>query len=252
MSNEAMALESALLTAWELEGFLGQTRVRIPRAGNWPELDVLAFHPAARVLRIGEVKARFAPQWVTPLDEKGWADYVTYWLGFTEAVRALYPGLKGDVAKLNGLPPWGDLEEVEIWFVLNAWIRPGDRFLASSQDRLQNTLREAWGYSQTAPAPLKKVRVHITSTFEVVASVVEGARRQLQAGRGARFGDPLLDSIREVLRYLDPSLAHVPIDGDGMRLGPSKKPFEEQVRLESASRLIQAFGIADLFEPKVR
>jgi hypothetical protein len=251
MSDEAMALERLLLRAWELEGYFGQARVRVQRDGNWPELDAVAFHAVDRVLRIGEVKARYHPRWVTPLDEKGWNDSLQHWLGFTAALRALYPGGRGGEAMLNGLPRWGDWERVEVWFVVNGWNPGSPDALAAHAGRIAERIRDDWGYSQTKPAALRALEVRIVSTFDVIVELIENVDAHIASGRGARFGDPFLDAIRELLRYMRPDLAHVPVDAAGARCGTLKHPFEQRVRRESAARIVAALGIDDLFDLKV-
>lgn len=248
MSDEAMALERLLLRAWELDGYFGQARVRVQRDGNWPELDAVAFHAVDRVLRIGEVKARYHPRWVTPLDEKGWSDSLQHWLGFTAALRALYPGGRGGESMLNGLPRWGDWKRVEVWLVVNGWNPGPSDSLAVHAERIAERIREDWGYSQRNPAALRALEVCVVSTFDVIVGLIEKVDDHIASGRGARFGDPFLDAMRELLRYLRPDLAHVPVDLSGSRTGTVKRPFEQRLRREAAARVVAALGIDDLVE----
>lgn len=251
---EAMAVEHLLLRAWEFEGFWGRTRQRVPVArDNWPELDVVAVRhrDGKTVLRIGEVKVQQGPRHVWVMDDNihdvltAHSGDATAWLGswgdFMGAVCALFPDKSGRCA-LPGLPTWDELDEIEIVFMFNGWELPDTRAVDRLSVALREHLAKTWDYTQRNPRALAHVTCRVESTLDLMASLVTHTRRAIDEGRGARFGDPFLDGVREMLRYLHPVLSHVPVR-DGERIASRKQSSVDEVRRHAAKKLLDAFGI---------
>lgn len=245
--SEAMALERLLLAAWELEGYWGRTRARVPQAGSWREIDVLAVRrdaSAGTVVRVGEVKARGEAGRVYVLDEThaspaGFQAWLGDWGGFVDAAAALYATKQPAVA---GLPAWSDLAAFELHFVVNAWWPPAVNVAAPVQEAVAQRLRDTWGYKRAGEPQMARVRATFSTTRDLVVDSIRNVRAELESGRGVRFGDPFLDAVREIMRYLDPALSRVPVV-DGVA-ATRKAEAAAACRAETIHALVAALGIA--------
>lgn len=237
--TEAMAVEAFLLARWQLDGFLGSVRQRVPTiAGQWKELDVVAvgWTDAGLTMRVGEVKVRGTAHTVFALhpdsDVFGWVGDWD-WGGFVEAIAALYVV---DTCAVRGFPAWTDLAALEVEFVVNGMLEPGrePETLRLFEDVVRKRLRKAWEYRQANPASMNKVRVKITTTLDLVMESIEEVGRQTQ-DRGARFGDPAMDILRELVRYTNkPSLS-------GVRSGSAST---EQYLDAISAKIAKVFGVS--------
>ena len=73
------------------------------------------------------------------------------------------------------------------------------------------------------------VRVRALSTREVLFMVLEGVQRRIAEGYGRRFGQPVLDAFRELLRYCAPAAS-----GGGR--------VSEDLRVETVRRVRSIIG----------
>lgn len=250
---EAMAIEQLLLRRWEIEGFWGQNRVRISGNNYWREIDAIAIGKNSKgfVLRVGEVKVRGTPEHIFPMD-----DYVIIydlesdgtaekWLGnwgkFIDTCCCLYNDFD-DASILPGLPNWSELKKFEIWFVFNGWEVPGTDALKTLESGIRSLVIKKWGYSQKYPAALNNLlSVNVVTTRDLIFDTIKKTRDIIENGRGVRFGDPFLDSIRELLRYLRPKFYEKPsVSGND---APTPSQLVENCRDETIKRLSEAFGL---------
>lgn len=222
---EAMALERLLLSSWEAEGFIGKTRVRVPSESYWREIDALALRAGTTgqlELRLGEVKARGAASAVWAVD--GRARDADWWLGewssFAEGICALYPHSDGS-SPLAGLPRWNDLSRVDVFFVFNGWEVPGSNGMDALRAGIRAMLSKSWGYAQENPRALANLNVQALSTRDLILDTFAAVKRQVAEGRGARYGDPVLDVARELFRFLSPGVVRGAEGTTGERWTPA-------------------------------
>jgi hypothetical protein len=244
---EAMAIEQLILRAWELEGFWGRTRQRVPLrgGGNWPELDVVAVRSLDNGnmhVRFGESKVQMGANYVHMIDDdvlkKGGDVWLRDWAKFCETVAEVY---QDDIPKIPGLPPWERLEKVELVLVFNGWGPLGSSARAELEKALKNRLKQTWGYENTLQW-MNVVHGRVLTTLELVTDTIRISRDQIEGGRGARFGDPFLDAMREILRYLNAVPSWVPVV-NGLDLPTSTYETSQRIRVEALICLFKALGV---------
>lgn len=244
---EAMAIEQLVLRNWELEGYWGRTRQRVPprNGGNWPELDVVAMHARADgkvCVRVGETKVQMGPRHLYVLDDsvttQGAHDWLGPWANFCRTVAELY---WDDEPQLPGLPAWDQLASLQLVLVFNGWEPEGAGAREGLERELKNKLREAWGYAKR-PKWMEMIECKVLTTLDVVTETIRLSNQQIVGGRGARFGDPFIDAIREVLRYLHAEPAWIP-KVNGAKIAGGRPEVAEMIRREALQRLMEALDL---------
>ncbi len=183
---EAMAIEALVATVWELDEYLTRARWAVPTdSGQYSDIDVVGV--AGQAVRLAECKVRgpAATVWVVPegVDIEGW-------LG--DWADSLV-----NVDRLWGAPPaWlpqGRDATIEFWYCANVWF-PSVAVRRAADAQLTRLA------AARAPRHGDRVEARFYTTLDLVIMAVERVRSAVE-GRGRRFGDPILDVIRELVRY---------------------------------------------------
>lgn len=183
---EAMAIETLVATVWELDGYLARARWPVQtEKGQYSDIDVVGV--AGQSVRLAECKVRgpAATVWVVPdgVDVEGW-------LG--DWADSLV-----NVDRLWGAPPaWlpqGRHATIEFWYCANFWFPSAEAHEAADAQLTRLV-------AARAPRDGGRVDAKFYTTLDLVIMAVERVRSTVE-GRGRRFGDPLLDVIRELVRY---------------------------------------------------
>jgi len=197
---EAMAAESIVATAWELDGFLTKVRWPVRVAGGYSDIDVVGVD-ASGTVRLGECKVRGPARavYVAPADFVAW---LGEWGKCVENIERLWCERPG------WLPSPGDVSQVEMWFCGNIWFATDDEHRAAEAAFTQ-MVRGA------CPHGLKnKAAARVVSTRDLFIDVVTGVRKRIvDEAHGKRFGNAVLDIVRELVRYTSPQ----PHDGGRVR-----------------------------------
>ncbi|MBI5480307.1 MAG: hypothetical protein HY906_15695 [Deltaproteobacteria bacterium] len=187
---EAMALESLVASVWRQEGFLTVVRHAIRVEGGYSDVDVVGVR-ADGVVRVGECKARGAARSVNvDVGRRGWS---SWWDASLRNLTRLW----------DDRPPWlpavSAVSRLEFHLVGNVWFRSaGERQAADA--RLTKAMKTH------VSARLKRKSVaKISPSVDLVIKAISSVRNDVvDEAWGKRFGDPLLDAVRELVRYLNP------------------------------------------------
>jgi hypothetical protein len=187
---EAMALESLVASAWKLDGFLSVVRHPIRVPSGYSDIDVIGIRADGQI-RLAECKVRGPARRVNvESPSKAWT--------------ALW-----DDALLNAgriwktPPPWlaapTDVSRLEFHLVGNVWFRSQSE-REHAEARLTSELR------RQLPAGLRENAVaRVFSSVELLMRAIRQVRAEVVEKRwGRRYGDPLLDALRELVRYAHP------------------------------------------------
>lgn len=185
---EAMALESLVASVWRLDGFLAVARhpVRVKR--GYSDVDVVGVRGDGTV-RIGECKARGKALEVNvDANDHGWS---SWWDASLVNLSRLWD------QRPAWLPPPNQIQSLEFHLVGNVWFPPDGVARQHAQARLLAAARAQ------LPHGLKgKATAVITPSVDLVLEAVRRVRSDVVDERwGKRYGDPLLDALREVIRY---------------------------------------------------
>lgn len=187
---EAMALESLVASVWRLEGFLAVARHPVRVTRGYSDVDVIGTRGDGAV-RIAECKAR-GPARLVNVDDAG-QGWTCWWDGSLNNLGRLW----------TDRPPWlpdiPNVTSLEFHLVGNVWFSsPKSRMLA--EKRLARAAR------QVLPRALRtKATAVVRPSVELVMDAIRIVQREVVVdGWGKRYGDPLLDAIRELVRYAHP------------------------------------------------
>ncbi len=204
---EAMALESLVSSVWRLDGFLSVTRFPLRVDGNYTDVDAIGVRGDG-VVRIGECKARGgARQVFVETDAPQWT---TWWDDSFANIPLLWE------QRPAWLPEASQVTRLEYHLVGNVWF-------ASEKARSESEARLAGAIDAVLPSDLKgKLQAVVTPSIELLFTAVHRVREEVvEKGWGKRYGDPLLDALRELIRYACPQ------PSGGGRVGAT---IREQVR----------------------
>lgn len=222
---EAMAAESLVACAWELDGFLTKIRwpVRSPH-GQFSDIDVVGVNAEGSV-RFAECKVPWGPRAIRVVDRSFAKNFgheePCNWLDRADNIRRIWADS----------PPWlpnkRDVKSVEFWICANVWF--SDEAAREAAKRSVYT-----SVRKKCPRELKDlVTIEIRSTRDVLFQVVTGVRKSIHQDRhGRRFGHPILDAVRELLRYTHPA------PSGGGRVA-------KRIALETRNDLLSALGFVD-------
>lgn len=193
---EAMAAEALVVSAWELDGYLAKARWTVPVKSGYSDIDVVGVN-ASRHVRLAECKVRGTPRdvWVVGDDYGDFESWLGSWASFLENIPRLWED------RPAWLPRAKDTERLEIWFCANLWFA-NEALRESAQRDLTALVR------RVAPAsiPNSAIQSCITSTRDVLLGLIRSVHaRIIDEGHGKRFGNPVLDSVRELIRFMNPS-----------------------------------------------
>jgi len=193
---EAMAAESLIASAWELDGYLAKARWTVPVTGGYSDIDVVGVN-ASRHVRLAECKVRGTPRdvWVVADNYGDFESWLGTWASFLHNIPRLWED------RPDWLPEAEDTKRLEVWFCGNLWFA-NEALRTRAQGELTALVR------RVAPSsiPDKAIQSHITSTRDVFLSLVRTVRKRIIDERhGKRFGNPVLDSVRELIRFMNPT-----------------------------------------------
>lgn len=211
--SEAMALEvlAANVLGSRLNTAFTQTRVRLMGAtSGYTDLDAIAAAPLRRTLAVAECKAQGGARQVYKLDDYAGLTQGGYCKALRESAEALFrdtnswlsPNLQfGETANA-----WSELDHLELWLFANVLVDPAQ--VQTINDRLTQEVIEALGDSRPAHV---QVTAHVRSTLDLVLEGFEVIQRWVtEFDWGVRSGDPVLDALRELVRY-----RHAVVSGGG-------------------------------------
>lgn len=191
---EAMALESLVAAVWRLDDCLTVVRHPIAVTRGYSDIDVVGIR--ADGLRVAECKARGPARRVNvESSTRAWSQW---WDDSLKNVGILL----NEAQRPAWLPPNEMLKSVEFHLVGNIWfVEHADR--QAAEQRLGSAL------DKELPAGLKgKCRAHISPSGEFLTEAIRKMRENIVDEHwGKRTGDPLLDALRELIRYANPAPA---------------------------------------------
>jgi hypothetical protein len=212
---EAMALESMVGSVWRIDGFLTVLRHPVRVEGGYTDIDVVGVR-ADGTVRIAECKARGPARHIyVESDTMQWS---TWWDDAMNSPRLLWDDPPA------WLPGIKDVSELEYYLIGNVWFSD-EAIRISSEQRLEMEFRKR------LPHGLKgRSSAHIHSSIDLLLEAIRKVREQVvENGWGKRYGDPLLDAIRELVRYSHPAPA------GGGRVG-------QTLMEETTNRFLNALG----------
>lgn len=215
---EAMAAESLVASAWELDGFLTKTRVPVIVPGGYSDVDVIGLDGAG-TLRVAECKVPYEARRVIVADANATASFVE-WLGtWTKSVDNIERLFATDETWINSAT------SVEYWLCANIWFAPSADAEAASWQLLSFVKKRV-------PVRLRdRTSVRVVSTRDLLLDIISRVRLRIESGWGKRFGTPVLDAARELIRFCDP----IPRGGG--------RGFHDRIRDETRDQLLKALGL---------
>lgn len=197
---EVMAVESMVEADWILEeGYW--TKLRFPiqlESGSWSDIDVLSYQPEKKHLVISEVKVRGPKQWVG---------------AYTEDTKRNY----GNILDYDGNNYFSFIQHLprccKDGVVFGSFARMVKRLtfqLASNyvidQSLVAGAKQDVVDAIKMLPdMPPIKVDIMLDSTLDVMARVI---KKQRTTKQGRRHGHPVLDVVRELNRYFEPTIRY--------------------------------------------
>jgi hypothetical protein len=216
---EEMALESLVASVWKLEGYLTVIRHPIRVTGGYSDIDVLGLRGGGYV-RLAECKARGPARAVNI--EGGQNTWTAQWDDSLANAGRIW----------ESPPPWlplaDEVTSLEFHLVGNVWF-VDDSAQQRAESRLTRALREQ------LPRRLRRRAVALVSpSAKLLTKAMHQVRQEIVSQKwGRRYGDPLLDALRELVRYAHP----LPAGARGVR---------RSIRGELRDDLLSAiFGDAD-------
>jgi hypothetical protein len=249
-----MTIETLLLAAYEMKGFVGKTRVPMGQS----DVDALAIHPEEGKVLLGEAKVREGSQKLYIVDDWNMAEMkksrqdFAAWLMGDESGWAKWLHNLPKLWDAEGKPqvPWlfhgSQVKEIEVVFCCNLVVkcdpeeandalqRAAARFLRTEQNAL---------VAKRVVDSLLHVKARVLPTVELIFELISAVFQTIDAGYGRRFADPCRDMFREVHRYLYPSLDRLVYDKDGKSSEKRKKKDEEEIQKKTLLSLLDALGI---------
>ncbi len=202
---EVMAVE-ALLEAWLIQrNYITFTRFPLWRTNGYSDIDVLGVKHTEATIHLGECKVRGgAGQVFVATADPGYRhDFIKHWLGSwdscTPNLHHLFdPSGKNDWIFDRIHLPKSDIKRIEVTFCGNVWVEPDEhdtvnQWFSEDLERLCVGLPPGIEYS-----------AQIVPTSDVVLDLLAYVR-DVRPVWGKRLGDPVLDTFRELWRFLDPT-----------------------------------------------
>lgn len=192
--SEVMTTEAIIEAEWLLEGYWTKPRfVFKTEKGAWSDVDVLAYHPEKRHLVISESKAHGPKNIVFTYTEKAkekpFIDVAPKYLSFLDHLHDLskkeriFKNFKGMV------------DSVTVQLVCN---------YAIERSIKEDVCKELNGLLKRKMRVRVEKNFQLDSTIDVIARLISKERKFPQ---GRRYGNPVLDFVREINRYLHPKMS---------------------------------------------
>ena len=227
--SEAMALETlaANVLGSKLNTALVKTRVRLmgPTAG-YTDLDAVAAAPMRRTLAVAECKAQGSALQVYELNDYAGLSKDGYFKALQESAAAVFRGtntwLSPHLQFGEASDPWSGLDRLELWLFANIYAEKA--VLDAIGGRLAAEIGRSLGSDRPSHV---QVVAHVVSTLDLVMDGFDIVERWVtEQGWGVRSGDPVLDALRELVRY-----KHAILTPGGRKGGAVvQNAFRERVR----------------------
>jgi len=207
--SEVMTVESIIEAEWRLRGFWTKSRFAFKTEKNqWSDADVLAYHPEEKKLVIAESKARGPKKRV---------------FAYNEQTREK----RGSILEFSAHANSGKTNHFDFIWHLHRICSDGVVFAdfgkmvdtlvvqhVSNYVIIDSLRKEACAcvleevgrnLKKSEPVLPKKLKIEVQldTTLEVVARIIE---RENEHAQGRRYGHPVLDTAREINRYLHPKV----------------------------------------------
>ncbi len=205
--SEPTTTEQIAEAEWRLKGYWTKLRVPVKVRNGWSDIDVLAYAPESKHLVIAEVKAQYGKNVVFG----GPASH--YWTEFT----ARLPHYCRDGEIFGSFRK--SVKRLTVQLVSN-WVST-----LHKPDVVARARKDA-----VAAVDFRNVEVMLDSHIEVLARLLMQER---DAEVGRRYGHPVLDVVREVNRYLHPSVRHAGRSGSSI----------DKTKASAIQPLLQALGV---------
>jgi hypothetical protein len=195
----ATADEQLVSSLWQLDGYITTLRWPVTVKGNYSDIDVIGVN-ADGMIRFAECKATNGPRTVYVVKDTWAKNFVTDWLekewaGSLDNIGRIWE----EDERPKWLPLLGEVKDFSFWFCANLWFPNNGSRLAAEEDFTK--------FVKTKMPKKFKGRVtgKIMSTLEVWIEVVKGVRKDIVKDEyGKRYGDPILDVVREIIRFSYP------------------------------------------------
>lgn len=189
---ETMAIESLLAALWELDGYITKTRIPYKVSRGYSDIDVIGL--SGNAIRIGECKARFDSKTVMVVSDETkdfYDDWLREWGTFALRLEDFWK------TGYEWLPNREEVQSLDLWFCANIHFQHPDIGNKAANDFLE-------AIYDGVPHGLKtKTETRVVSTYEVVMRIFEKMEEDIgEYDWHRRYGNPILDTLREMLRYL--------------------------------------------------
>jgi hypothetical protein len=198
----ATADEQLVSSLWQLDGFITILRWPVTVKGNYSDIDVIGVN-ADGMIRFAECKATGNARKVHVVNNsyainfhKDWLD--KDWADSLNNIKRIWDRKE----RPKWLPQLEEVKDFSFWFCANLWF-PDDKSRRAAEKDFTNYVKSKM------PKKFKgKVTGEIKSTLEIWIEVLKKVRRDIEEGYGKRYGDPILDVAREIIRFSNPAAGH--------------------------------------------
>jgi len=215
---EVMAVEELVAAAWELEDFLVCRRhpIWLEEQHSYSDVDLVGVRSRPSEVRIGECKVQSGARTVYCYngDYEFVDGFMEGWAPFMDNIPLLWDrDLRPD-----WLPLTTDVQKIQVWFCGNFWF--------TDEDARRRANRDLTSYLKKTVAPhgaKGKIEGRVYTTLDLILKCIAGVgENTVKWEWGKRYGHPMLDVFRELVRYAHPS----PEGGGQIRTEISKKCIE--------------------------
>ena len=198
---EVMAVEELVAATWELEEFLVCRRHAIWLEGksSYTDLDLVGVRQLPAEVRIAECKVQQGPRRVYCYSGEGnfVEDFVEWygWDKFMSNITLLWD----HESRPGWLPRVKDVASIQVWLCGNFWFTDHEA-RQRAYDELTHELRKHAPYGGKA-----KIEGRVYSTLDLILKCIAGVgSHTVKSEWGKRYGHPMLDLFREMVRYAHP------------------------------------------------
>lgn len=196
--SEVMTTEAIIEAYWLLDGYWTKPRFAFKtEKGAWSDVDVLAYHPGKKHLVIAESKAQGPKGRVyayTGETKKSFCETAPRYVAFLDHL----PSLCKELCKKKKSEKYKQtVDFVTVQLVCNYAIE--ERIKKDVLKEMNCVLKKKIG----ARVGKKTPEFQLDSAIEIIGRLFEKER---ESGQGRRYGNPVLDFVREINRYIHPSM----------------------------------------------